>query len=80
MSHNLGEFLHISNIISSTKINNSFDACSFILVSQNGIAKEEQRREREMGQRGKGRRREGDLSSDNIDCYVCSKKRYIRNK
>lgn len=51
MSHNLGEILHIPNIIASTKINNSFDACSFILVSQNGIAKEEQRREREGGGR-----------------------------
>lgn len=51
MSHNLGEILHISNIIASTNINNSFDACSFILISQNGIAKEEQRREGEGGRR-----------------------------
>ena len=44
MSHNLEEILHITNVISSTKINNAFDTCSFILVSQKGIAKEEQRK------------------------------------
>lgn len=46
MSPNLGESLHISNVIFSTKINNSYNTYSFILVTQKGIAKEEQRKGR----------------------------------
>lgn len=55
MSHNLQEILHIFNIISSMKINNSFDACSFIPVSQKGIAKET-RQKKERGEELKDRR------------------------
>ena len=56
MSHNLGESLHISNVISSTKINSSFDACSFFLVSQQDIAKEGVERGDGERSRKKGRR------------------------
>lgn len=56
MSRNLGESLHISNVIFSTKINNSDDTCSFIPVSQKGIAKEEQRKGKKRGERKRRRR------------------------
>ena len=67
---NLGESLHISNVIYSTKMNSSFDTCFFFFWSAKTIlpkreCKGEMRRE--AGRRGEGakkgrrKRREGDV-------------------
>lgn len=83
MSHNLGESLHISNVISSTKMNSSFNTCSGQpkQYCQRGSVKGrwgEKQEEGKKGLKGKEEEEETYLSPDDPDCAPRVVKRYIK--